>query len=78
MNACDKAGDATAAQKWLEELARAAKKRVGELNAQPLANTAWAFATLGQLDEKLFATLAREAELRLSEFKAQKISKKSI
>ena len=29
-------------------LARAAKRRMHEFNAQELANTAWAFATLGQ------------------------------
>ena len=39
-------------------------------NAQNLANTAWAFATLGQSDEKLFAALARAAELRMSELDA--------
>ena len=47
---------------------------MSEFNAQNIANTAWAFAKLGQLDEKLFAALAREAALRVSEFKAQNIA----
>ena len=34
-------------------LARAAQLRLGEFNAQDLANTAWAFATAVQLDEVL-------------------------
>ena len=33
-----------------------------EFDAQNLANTVWAFATLGQLDKKLFAALARAAD----------------
>ena len=32
---------------------------------------AWAFATVKQSDEKLFAALARAAEWRVSEFNAQ-------
>ena len=42
-------------------LARVAEPRLGEFNAQELANTAWAFATAGQLDEALFVALARAA-----------------
>ena len=34
----------------LMALAREAERRVGDFNAQDLANTAWAFVTLGQLD----------------------------
>ena len=34
--------------------------------AQNLANTAWAYATVSQLDEKLFAAMASEAEWRVS------------
>ena len=45
-----------------------------EFKAQHIANTAWAFATLGRLDKLLFAALARTAEQRLCEFKAQEIS----
>ena len=43
-------------------------------NAQDLANTAWAFATVNLLDEKLFRALAREAERRVSEFNAQNLA----
>ena len=39
-----------------------AERRLDEFNAQSLANTAWAFATLGQQDEQLFQALARMAE----------------
>ena len=42
-----------------------------EFNAQGLANTAWAFATVGQKDEQLFKSLAKMAERRLDEFNAQ-------
>ena len=34
-------------------VARASESRPGEFNAQSLANTAWAYATAGQLDEAL-------------------------
>ena len=43
-------------------LAGKAGRRVGDFNPQSLANTAWAFATLGQLDTQLFTALAREAK----------------
>ena len=52
-------------------LVRAAERRVSELNAQVLANTAWAFATVNRPDEELFAALARAVERQLSEFKPQ-------
>ena len=42
--------------------AREAERRVGNFNPQERANTAWAFATLGQPDSQLFSALAREAE----------------
>ena len=37
---------------------------------QELANMAWAFALLGQSDEKLFAALARQAKRRVTELSA--------
>ena len=40
-------------------LARATERKVSEFDAQGLANHAWAFATVNQYDEKLFAVLAR-------------------
>ena len=51
-------------------LAKAAQRLVGELNAQGLANTAWAFATLNmdQWDEMLFAPLARASEQQMHIF----------
>ena len=42
-------------------LARVAERRLGEFNAQNLANTAWAFTTTDQWDVLLFAVLARVA-----------------
>ena len=55
-------------------LARAAERRVGDFNAQGLANTAWAFATAGQSDALLFMTLARAAEQRMGDFNAQELA----
>ena len=43
-------------------LAKEAGRRVGEFNAQDLANTAWAFAEADQLDVPLLEALARAAE----------------
>ena len=43
---------------------------MSEFNAQDLASTAWAFASLGQLEEKLFVALGKAAEQRLGEFNA--------
>ncbi len=40
-------------------------------NTQALANTAWAFSTVGQSDYKLFAALGTAAEWRLGEFHAE-------
>ena len=41
---------------------------------QSLANTAWAFATLGQADARLFAALAQEAERRVGDFNPQELA----
>ena len=51
-----------------------AEQRVGEFNAQGLANTAWAFATAGQPDAQLFTALARTAERRVGEFNTQELA----
>ena len=48
--------------------------RATEFNAQDLANTAWAFATVGSSDEKLFVALASTAERRVSEFDVQSLA----
>ena len=55
-------------------LAKQAKQRLGEFNAQEFANTAWAFVTVGRLDEMLFAALAKQAKQRLGEFNAQELA----
>ena len=52
-------------------LARAAELLLSEFNAQNLANTAWAFATVKQSDEKLFTVLARAAERQVVDFNEQ-------
>ena len=51
-----------------------AERRLDQFNAQDLANTTWAFATVGQLDEPLFNALARMAERRLDQFNAQELA----
>ena len=43
-------------------------------NAQSLANTAWAFATVKRSDERLLTAVARAAERRVSEFNAQSLA----
>ena len=55
-------------------LAKVTELRLGNFNAQELANTAWAFATIGQLDKQLFTALARMAERRLGNFNAQALA----
>ena len=48
-----------------------------ELKAQGLANTAWAFATTLESDEKLFAVWVGAVERRVSEFDVQSLSSTS-
>ena len=48
-----------------------AERHLDKFKAQELTNMAWAFATVGQQDEKLFKLLARIAERRLGEFNEQ-------
>ena len=50
-----------------------AERRLDQLNAQGLANTAWAFATVGQKDEQLFKALSRAAEQRVGDFMAKQL-----
>ena len=71
MGGCDTGSAGLAAFKALtlmEERHRVKPK------AQGVANSAWAFATLGQEDKKLFVALANEAHLRITEFNAQNIA----
>ena len=51
-----------------------AERRLYEFNAQNLANTSWAFATVGQQDEQLFKALAKLAERRLDQFNVQNLA----
>ena len=51
-----------------------AERRLDQFSAQGLANTAWAFATVGQKDDQLFKALARMAEWRLDKFNAQDLT----
>ena len=51
-------------------LAKAVLRRISGFDAQELTNTAWAFATLDQLDKKLCRALARAALLRMGKFNA--------
>ena len=55
-------------------LTREVEQRLGDFNPQVLANTAWAFATLGQADAQLFTALAREAERHLGDFSPQELA----
>ena len=55
-------------------LAKTADWHMSEFNAQGLANTAWAFAMVGQPDAQLFMALARVAELRLDNFNTQELA----
>ena len=42
-------------------VARAAERRIQDLNAQTLAKTAWAFASAGFPSAELFAVMAKAA-----------------
>ena len=55
-------------------LMRAAQQCVSDFNSQELANTAWAFATVGQSDALLSTALARAAERRVGDFNAQELA----
>ncbi len=46
---------------------------MSEFDAQGLANTAWAFATVNQLGQTLFMASAPEVQRRVSEFNAQEL-----
>ena len=47
---------------------------MSDFNAQDLANTAWAFATVGQLDAKLFSMLVSASEQQVGDFSAQELA----
>ena len=43
-------------------LASAVERRMRDVNSHDLTNTAWAFATVGHKEERLFMALAAAAE----------------
>ena len=47
---------------------------MSNFNPQDLANTAWAFGTLGQAYARLFTALAREAERCVGNFNLQDLA----
>ena len=51
--------------------------RMCKLKPQELANTTWAFATVRQVDEPLFAALARASEGRVCNFKPQNLANRA-
>ena len=55
-------------------MAKVAVPGLDQFNAQNLANTAWAFATVNRPDDKLFTALARAAERRVNGFKPQELA----
>ena len=57
-------------EKLFTTLARAAEWRVGDFDAQGLANTAWAFETAKQSNEKLFTALGKAAAWQVGDFNA--------
>ena len=48
-------------ERHFKAISSMAERRLDEFKPQELANTAWAFATVGQQDEQLFKALARMA-----------------
>ena len=58
----------------LAAIAEEATQCLDQFNAQDFANTAWAFATVGQKDEQFFKVLARMAEWRLDKFNLQALA----
>ena len=55
-------------------ISKEAKQHLDQFNAQDLANTAWAFAKVGQQDGQLFKALAKMAKRRLDQFNAQELA----
>ncbi|KAJ1629994.1 hypothetical protein T492DRAFT_593293 [Pavlovales sp. CCMP2436] len=57
-----------------DAIARESEGRIGSFKPQEMANTAWAFATLGLPAPKLFDAIARESEQRIGTFNPQDLS----
>ena len=51
-----------------------AERCLDKFNAQDFANTAWAFATVGQQEEQLFKAVAKMPERRSDQFDAQELA----
>lgn len=49
-------------------------KEIQELSASTLANTAWAFATLGKFNEPLMDAIAEASIRKIREFDAESLS----
>ena len=48
--------------------------RGDEFNLQELANTAWAFATVGEKNELVCTAVAMAAQQRIADFKPQELA----
>lgn len=62
------------AQRLLKLLSQLVMVRCSEFRARDLANVAWAFATLGEVDNALLLTVAAEATRKIDEFNEQNLS----
>ena len=58
----------------LSTIARASSQRCHEFNTQELSNTAWAFATAGCVEPRLFEAIAKEAEQMARDFNPQELA----
>ena len=61
-------------EQLFKAVAKMAEQRLDQFNVQNLANTAWAFATVGQRDSQLFEEVAKMAAWRLDLFNAQDLA----
>ena len=63
--------------RWDEQLFTAvadeASQRLKDFNSQDLANTAWAFVTVGRKDEQLLTAVAEAAKQRVTDFDSQEL-----
>jgi len=58
----------------LDELARASAASIGKFNPQELANTAWAFATVGHASPALFEAVSRASVASIGQFTPQALA----
>ena len=69
-----KSGQGSTATELMAALATSIESRVGDCNAQELANTAWAFAKAEHRASALFDALATAAARRVRDFNAQELA----